>query len=406
MRDKEIESLIKKEIKRQNETLAMIPSENFTSSDIMTALGSPLTNKYSEGYPGKRYYPGNEFCDAIENLAIERGLKVFGLNASEWGLNVQPHSGSPANIEIYSALMNPGDTFMGMGLSAGGHLTHGHRVSLSGRFFKAVQYGVDENGLVNFEEVLKLAEEHKPKIIVSGFTAYPRIIDFKKFQEIAKLVGAYHVVDMSHVAGLIAGGAYPSPFPYADVVMTTTHKTMRGPRGAVIFSRKELSEKIDKAVFPGSQGGPHNNVTAGIAIMFKEALEPGFKKYAAQVVKNARALAEELKRLGFKLVSGGTDSHLLLADVRGMNVDGMTAQNRLEKAGITANRNTVPGDPSPFKPSGVRFGTPSLTTRGMKEKEMKIVAQLIYDAIHEKPGVKARVLSLCKKFPATKFLKW
>ncbi len=406
MKDKVIEKLIKKETKRQNETLDLIASENFTSKDILEALGSPLSNKYSEGYPGKRYYPGNEFCDEIENIAIERGLKVFGLNKNEWGLNVQPHSGSPANLEIYTALMEPGETLMGMQLSAGGHLTHGHKVSLTGRFFKAVQYGVDAGtGLINFGEVQRLAVLHRPKVIVSGFTAYPRVVDFKRFYEIAKSVQAYHVVDMSHIAGLIAGGSYPSPFPYADVVMTTTHKTMRGPRGAVIFSRKELSEKIDKAVFPGAQGGPHNNVTAGIAIMFYEAMQPDFKKYANQIVKNAAALGEELKRLGFVLVGGGTESHLLLADMRSAEVDGMTAQNRLEAAGIIANRNTVPGDPSPFKPSGIRLGTASLTSRGMKERDMKTIAKLILDAIKEVPGTKENVLKQCKKFPAKKFLK-
>ena len=420
MRDLIVKKLIQSEIKRQNETLGMIPSENFTSLDVMEAVGSPLTNKYSEGYPGKRYYPGNEFCDAIENLAIERGLKVFGLNPDEWGLNVQPHSGSPANIEIYSALMEPGDTIMGMKLAAGGHLTHGHKISITGRVWNSVQYGVDENGLIDFHEVLRLAEEHRPKVIVSGFSAYPRLVDWKRFNEIAKLVGAYHVVDMSHTAGLIAGKAHPSPFPHADVVMTTTHKTMRGPRGAVIFARKNksvtktvngkettntLAELIDKSVFPGAQGGPHNNVTAGIAVMFNEALTPGFNKYAEQTVKNARALADALTNLGFKLVSGGTDSHLLLADVRPLGVDGMTAQNRLEQAGIIANRNSVPGDSSPFKPSGVRFGTPSLTSRGIKEKEMKAVAQFIYEAIKGEKGVRAKVLKLCKKFPATKFLK-
>lgn len=409
MKDKKIERLIKLETKRQSETLDLIASENFTSRDILEALGSPLSNKYSEGYPGKRYYPGNIYCDEIENLAIERGLKVFGLDKNEWHLNVQPHSGSPANLEIYTALMEPGETLMGMQLASGGHLTHGHKVSLTGRFFKSVQYGIDPgNGLVNFGEVQKLAVEHKPKVIVSGFTAYPRVVDFKRFYEIAKSIGAYHVVDMSHVAGLIAGHAYPSPFPYADVVMTTTHKTMRGPRGAVIFARKDernLAEKIDKAVFPGAQGGPHNNVTAGIAVMFYEALQPSFKKYASQIIKNASVLAESLKELGFTLVGGGTDSHLLLLDMRSHGLDGMAAQNRLEAAGIIANRNTVPGDPSPFKPSGIRLGTPSLTSRGMKERDMKIVAKLIESAIKESPNTKQEVLKLCKKFPASRFLK-
>ncbi len=406
MHDKVIEKLIKKEIKRQDETLDLIASENLTSRDILEAVGSPLINKYSEGYPGKRYYPGNEVCDEVEMIAIERGLKCFKLDPNEWHLNVQPYSGSPANLEIYTALMEPGETLMGMQLSAGGHLTHGHKVSITGRFFKAVQYGVDAGtGLINFAEVQKLAVEHKPKVIVSGFTAYPRVVDFKRFYEIAKSVGAYHVVDMSHIAGLIAGEAYPSPFPYADAVMTTTHKTMRGPRGAVIFCRKELAEKIDKAVFPGAQGGPHNNVTAGKAIMFYEAMQPAFKKYAKQIVKNSVALAKALKDLGFTLVSGGTDSHLLLVDMRNQGVDGMTAEKRLENVGIIANRNTVPGDPSPFKPSGVRIGTPSLTSRGMKEKEMKTLAKLIMDAVKEKSGTKENVLKLCKKFPASKFLK-
>lgn len=406
MKDKLIEKLIKKEIKRQDDTLDLIASENLTSRDILEAVGSPLINKYSEGYPGKRYYPGNEVCDEVEQIAIDRGLECFKLDKNEWHLNVQPYSGSPANLEIYTALMEPGDTLMGMQLSSGGHLTHGHKVSVTGRFFKAVQFGVDPGtGLINFAEVQRMAVEHKPKVIVSGFTAYPRVVDFKHFYEIAKSVQAYHVVDMSHVAGLIAGEAYPSPFPYADVVMTTTHKTMRGPRGAVIFCRKELAEKIDKAVFPGAQGGPHNNVTAGKAIMFYEAMQPEFKKYAKQIVKNSSALSEYLTQLGFNLITGGSDSHLILVDVRNMDVDGMTAEKRMEEAGIIANRNTVPGDPSPFKPSGVRLGTASLTSRGMKEQDMKMLAKLIFDAIKQKTGTKENVLRLCRKYPASKFLK-
>lgn len=405
MKDAIVRKLIKQESKRQDETLDLIPSENFTSTDVMEAVGSVFTNKYSEGYPGKRYYPGNEFCDELENLAIERGLKLFKLSPKNWHLNVQPHSGSPANLAIYSALMEPGDTLMGMSLSSGGHLTHGHKVSITGKIFNAVQYPVDEDsGLINYGEVEKMAKKHKPKVIVCGFTAYPRLIDFKRFKYIAEKVGAYLVVDMSHLAGLIAGGSYPSPFKYADVVMTTTHKTLRGPRGAVIFSRKELSDKIDRAVFPGMQGGPHNNTTAGIAVAFAEAMKPDFKKYAENVVKNAIALSEYLKELGFLLVTNGTDSHLILMDLRSQDIDGFTAEKRLEKAGIIANRNTIPGDKSPFKPSGLRIGTPSLTSRGMKPKDMKKVAELMLAAITEKKGVRYEVLKLCRKFPAAKFL--
>lgn len=406
MKDTKLQSLIRAEIKRQEETLDLIASENLASKEILKILGSPLTNKYSEGYPGKRYYPGNVYYDKIERLARERGLKTFKLSSDNWSVNVQPHSGSPANLAIYTALVAPGETIMGMKLAAGGHLTHGHKVSATGMFWKSVQYGVDEiSGLVDYEEVRKLAEKNRPKIIVSGFTAYPRQIDFKKFGEIAKNVGAYHMADISHIAGLVAAGVHPSPFPYADAVMTTTHKTLRGPRGAVIFSRVEISEKIDRAVFPGLQGGPHNNITAAIAQMFYEATRPEFKKYGRQVVKNAKVLAKTLSKSGFKLISGGTDTHLILADVRGLRVDGLEAQNRLEKAGIIANRNSIPGDPSPFKPSGVRIGTPSVTTRGMKEKDMIVLGGLIYDAVSNKAGVRQKVLKLCKKFPAKKFLK-
>ncbi len=406
MKDAKLENLIRAEIKRQEQTIDLIASENLASKEILEIIGSPLTNKYSEGYPGKRYYPGNAYYDEIEKLAQVRGLKTFRLDPDEWSINVQPHSGSPANLAIYTALVASGETIMGMKLAAGGHLTHGHKISATSKFWKSVQYGVDEKtGLIDYEEVRKLAEENKPKIMVSGFTAYPREVDFKKFGEIAKGVGAYHLVDISHIAGLIAAGVHASPFPYADVVMTTTHKTLRGPRGAVIFSRKELSDKIDRAVFPGLQGGPHNNITAAIARMFYEAMQPGFKKYAGQVVKNAKILAKTLNGFGFKLISGGTDTHLILADVRGLQVDGLEVQNRLEKAGIIANRNSIPGDPSPFKPSGIRIGTPSVTTRGMKEKDMVVLGGLMYDAISNKTGVKQNVLKLCKKFPAKKFLK-
>ncbi|KKU11499.1 MAG: Serine hydroxymethyltransferase [Parcubacteria group bacterium GW2011_GWB1_45_7] len=405
MKDKEIQKLINLEIKRQKETLDLIASENLASRDVLAPLGSPLSNKYSEGYPGKRYYPGNEYHDKIEILAQKRALKLFKLDPKKWSVNVQPYSGSPANLAVYVGLAEPGDTIMGMKLAAGGHLTHGHKVSASGIFYNSVQYGVNpKTGKVDYDEVLRLAKKAKPKVFVSGFTAYPRRFNFKKFGEIAKKVGAYHLSDISHIAGLVAGGAHPSPFPYADVVMTTTHKSLRGPRGAVLFSRNEIKEKIDKAVFPGLQGGPHNNVTASKAVAFKEAMRPEFKIYARQIVKNAEALAGELKKLGFNLVTGGTDTHLILVDMRAFNMDGLTAERRLEKSNIVANRNSVPGDPSPFKPSGVRLGTPSLTTRGMKEKEMRLIAHLIYDAVHNKKGTKAKVIALCKKFPAKSYL--
>lgn len=419
MRDKKIEALIKKETIRQAETIDLIASENFVSSDVREALGSVLTNKYSEGYPGKRYYPGNVFYDEIENIAKERALRLFKLNPKEWHVNIQPYSGSPANLAIYSALIEPGETIMGMALSSGGHLTHGHKASLTGKFWCSVQYTVNQKtGLIDFTAVRKLAEKERPKIIVSGFTAYPRKVDFKKFGEIAKGVGAYHVADISHIAGLVVAGVHPSPFPYAHVVMTTTHKTLRGPRGAVIFSRNlklktlnsqlSIAEAIDRAVFPGMQGGPHNNVTAAKAVAFLEALQPSFKKYARQIVKNAQALAKELKRHGFKLVSGGTDTHLILIDLKNKNIEGanpsagsgQAAEKKLEGVGIIANRNSVPGDVSAFKPSGLRLGTATLTTRGMKEKEMKIVAKLINDALTDisLSAIRKSVQKLCRKF--------
>jgi glycine hydroxymethyltransferase len=405
MKDTVIKKLITKEVKRQDVTLDLIASENTVSQDVLEALGTPLTNKYSEGYPGKRYYPGNEYYDEIETLAQERVLSLFKLSPKKWHVNVQPYSGSPANVAIYNALMKPGETLMGMKLASGGHLTHGHSVSLTGKVWRSVQYTLDaKTELIDLDEVEKLAKKERPKVIVSGFTAYPRKINFKRFGDIAKKVGAYHVADISHIAGLIAGGMHPKPFPYADAVMTTTHKTLRGPRGAMIICRQEIADKIDKSVFPGMQGGPHNNVTAAKAIAFHEAAQPAFTTYAKQIVLNAKALAKALKEHGFRLVSGGTDTHLILMDVRPFAKNGMEAQDRLEAIGIIANRNTIPGDASAFDPSGVRLGTPSLTSRGMKEKEMEKVAELIYAAISgkSKAAIKKEVAVLCKRFPVQK----
>ncbi|MDP3947356.1 MAG: serine hydroxymethyltransferase [bacterium] len=415
MKDKEIFHLIGKEVERQEATLDLIASENIASGEVMAAVGSPLMNKYSEGYPGRRYYPGNEYYDEIELIAQARALRCFGLRPRAWCVNVQPYSGSPANLAVYTALMPEGGTLMGMALASGGHLTHGHKVSMTGRWWKAVQYGVDpKTELIDYAAVAKLARKARPQVIVSGFTAYPRRVDFKKFGEIAKRVGAYHVADISHIAGLVAAGVHPSPFPYADVVMTTTHKTLRGPRGAVIFANRksqianrsgiDLPSAIDKAIFPGLQGGPHNNATAGKAIAFFEVLQPSFRVYARQVVRNARALAYELERLGARVVAGGTDTHLLLLDARSFGIDGMTAERRLEEAGIVANRNSISGDVSPFKPSGLRLGTPSLTTRGMKEKEMRIVAGLIARALRDADvkAVARETHALAKRFPIFK----
>ena len=376
MKDKQVEKILKAEEARQKKNITLISSENYVSKDVEMAVGSKLGNKYSEGYPGKRYYKGQENSDKIETLAQERALKVFGLSKKTWAVNVQPLSGSPMNTAVYFALLNPGDTIMGMALTAGGHLTHGHKVSLSGKYFNSVQFGVDPSTeAINYAEVEKLALENKPKIIVAGFTAYPRKIDWKKFREIADKVGAYLLVDMSHIAGLVAGKSYPSPFPYADIVTTTTHKTLRGPRGGMIFSRiddRKLNEKIDKAVFPGLQGGPHMNNIAGLAVALGEALNPKFKDYAKQVVKNAQAMAATFKKLGYHVVSGGTDSHLLLVDVwqDGKGLTGEQASVVLEKNGIVVNKNTVPSEKrTPFDPSGLRLGSAAETTRGWKEKD-------------------------------------
>lgn len=412
-KDKLIQKLINQEIKRQEMTINLIPSENYASLEVLKVLGSPLTNKYSEGYPGKRYYAGNVYIDEIEELAKKRALKLFGLNSGKWGVNVQPYSGSPANMAVYYALLSPGDRILGMSLPHGGHLSHGWKVNFSARFYKSFQYGVGRDGLIDYKDLRKLARKVKPKIIVAGATAYPRKFDFQKFSRIAKEVNAYLLADISHIAGLVAAGVHPSPFPYADVITTTTHKTLRGPRGALIFTNRQssvaqknkidIAATVDKAVFPALQGGPHNHQTAAIAVALEEANQPAFKKYAQQIVKNANVLAKELQNYGFKLVSGGTDNHLLLVDLINKNISGKEAQNLLEQAGIIVNKNMIPYDSrSPFDPSGIRLGTPAITTRGMKEKEMKKISELIYHLLIKKEDlklIKKEVESLCKKFP-------
>jgi glycine hydroxymethyltransferase len=409
-KDSQIGKLINLETERQKTSLQMIPSENHCSPAVREALGSILTDKYAEGYPGKRYYGGNQFIDKVESLCIERAKKLFKVEH----VNVQPHSGSPANAAVYMATCEPGDTIMGMALAMGGHLTHGFKLSFSGKFFKAVQYGLDPTThLINYDEVETLTREHKPKLIWVGGSAYPRIIDFKKMGEIADSVGAYLAADIAHIAGLVAGGAHPSPVPYVHIVTTTTHKTLRGPRGGIIMVTKkglekdaDLAKKIDKAVFPGLQGGPHENAIAAIAVCLKEAATPAFKKYAAQIVKNAKVLAEELKKYGFNVISGGTENHLLLIDLRNKNITGADAQDLLENMGISANKNAIPFDPAPpFKPSGLRLGTPAITTRGMKEKEMKQIASWINEVITSPKSaskIRAEVKKMCTKFSLPK----
>ncbi len=384
MKDTQIAKLIKAEKERQKKVINLIASENVVSKDVLEALGSELTNKYAEGYPGKRYYGGNEVVDKIESLAQERALKLFGLSKDKWNVNVQPLSGSPANLAVYTALVPKGCKIMGMSLSHGGHLTHGHRVSATGKFWEQVPYGVNsETEVIDYDEIKKIAKKEKPNIIVCGFTAYPRVVDFKKFRDIADTCGAILMCDMSHFAGLVAGKQYPSPFAYADIVTTTVHKTLRGPRSALIFSKKDernFGEKIDKTVFPGLQGGPHINQIAGVAVALKEASAPEFKKYALQVKKNAKTLADELKKLGWHIVSGGTDSHLVLVDVwmNGKGISGTEASDRLEKAGIIVNKNTIPGETrSAFDPSGIRLGTAAETTRGKTEKSFIAIARKI-----------------------------
>ena len=400
--DEEVGQAIKDEYARQNRNIELIASENIVSPTVLYAMGSVLTNKYAEGYPGKRYYGGCENVDVVENIAIERVKKLFNCEYA----NVQPHSGAQANMAVFFAMLKPGDTYMGMSLDAGGHLSHGSPVNFSGKYFNCVPYGVDENGYIDYDNILELAKQHKPKLIIAGASAYPRIIDFKKFREIADEVGAYLMVDMAHIAGLVAAGLHPNPFPYADVVTTTTHKTLRGPRGGVILSNNEINEKFNfnKAIFPGTQGGPLEHVIAGKAVAFKEALDPSFKKYQAQIVKNCKALATSLKNKGFNMVTGGTDNHLLLLDLTNFGITGKELQTRCDNVYITLNKNAIPNDPrSPFVTSGVRIGTAAITSRGMKEEDMEIIADLIYQTVTDYENnidnIREKVVTLCNKYP-------
>jgi glycine hydroxymethyltransferase len=419
--DPQIAKLIELETERQKTSLEMIPSENHSSPAVREALGSLLTDKYAEGYPGKRYYAGLKYYDILEDLCRDRAKKLFKVAH----VNVQPYSGSPANAAVYMAVCEPGDTIMGMALPMGGHLTHGWKVNFSAKFYNSVQYGVDEKtSLLDYGAIEKMAKENKPKLMWVGATAYPRIFDWKKLGDIADSVGAYLAADIAHIAGLVAGGAHPSPAPYVHIISTTTHKTLRGPRGGIIMVTQkgiekdpDLPKKIDKAIFPGLQGGPHMHQVAAIAVCLKEASTPAFKKYAHQIVKNAKALAAALKKHGFNLVSGGTENHLILVDLRNKNISGPEAQDLLEAAGITINKNTIPFDPAPpFKPSGIRMGTPAITTRGMKEKEMEKIAGWINEVISSpRPEgarlataaksvkkVREEIRNFCKKFPLPK----
>lgn len=401
--DQEIIKIINKEEKRQIEEMEMIASENYVSKAVLEAMGTVLTNKYSEGYPGKRYYGGNHVIDEVENLAIERAKLLFGAEH----VNVQPLSGSPANAAVYFAFIKPGDKVLGLRLDHGGHLSHGHPVNFSGLLYNFVQYEVDaESGRIDMEEVRKIALKEKPKMIVAGYSAYSREIEWKKFKEIADEVGAYTFADIAHTAGLIAGEQMDNPVSIFDVVSTTTHKTLRGPRGAMIMCKEEFAQKIDKAVFPGMQGGPHDHITAAKAVAFREALDPSFKEYAKQVIKNAKVLATELMNLGYHVISDGTDNHLLVADMTSKGLSGKDAENVLDRIGISVSRSTIPNDPNPpLNPSGVRFGTPAITTRGMKEEEIKRIAVWIDSAIKNRENIevldniKKEVKDLCLEFP-------
>ena len=400
--DPEIADAIVAEQERQNSHIELIASENWVSKAVMAAMGSPLTNKYAEGYPGKRYYGGCECVDVVENLAIERAKELFGCDYA----NVQPHSGAQANLAVQFAVLNPGDTIMGMNLDHGGHLTHGSPVNISGKYFKVVPYGVDDNGFLDYDRMRELALECKPKMIIAGASAYARTIDFKKFREVADEVGAVLMVDMAHIAGLVAAGLHPSPIPYADVVTTTTHKTLRGPRGGMILANKEAAEKynFNKAIFPGIQGGPLMHVIAGKAVCFKEALSDDFKVYQQQIINNAQALCKGLIDRGIKIVSGGTDNHLMLVDLTTYDLTGKAVEKMLDEAHITCNKNTIPNDPkSPFVTSGVRLGTPAVTSRGMKEDDMDLIAEAIAAVIKEQeagiPAARAIVQKLTDKYP-------
>ena len=399
--DSEIADAIQAEMERQNSHLELIASENWVSKAVMAAMGSPLTNKYAEGYPGKRYYGGCQCVDVVEDLARERAKKLFGCDYA----NVQPHSGAQANLAVFFAMLEPGDKVMGMNLDHGGHLTHGSPVNISGKYFNVVSYGVNDEGVIDYDKVREIAVKEKPKMIIAGASAYARIIDFKKFREIVDEVGAYLMVDMAHIAGLVAAGLHPSPIPYADVTTTTTHKTLRGPRGGLILCNQEAADKFNfnKAVFPGIQGGPLEHVIAGKAVCFKEALEPEFAEYQKQIIKNAQALSKGLMGRGVKIISGGTDNHLMLIDLRGEEVTGKELEKRLDAAHITCNKNTVPNDPrSPFVTSGVRLGTPAVTTRGLKEEDMDVIAECIALVLQNEDNiekVKGMVAELTAKYP-------
>lgn len=399
--DEEVGALLAGELRRQRRNIELIASENIASAAVIACMGTVLTNKYAEGLPAKRYYGGCEVVDEVECLAIARAKQLFGAEF----VNVQPHSGAQANLAVYAALLQPGDTILGMSLANGGHLTHGAPANQSGKVYNAISYGVDpQTGRIDYDEVARLAEIHKPKLIVAGASAYPRAIDFRKFAEIAHANGALLMVDMAHIAGLVAGGAHMSPVPYADIVTTTTHKTLRGPRGGIIMGREEFAKKINSAVFPGTQGGPLMHVIAAKAICFQEAMQPEFSDYAHQIVKNSQALAAALLEKGFDLVSGGTDNHLMLADLRPLHITGKELQRRLDENYITVNKNAIPNDPEkPFVTSGVRIGTPAATTRGMKEDDMRVIAQCIYDTAVDFEGtqekVRAAVGELTSKYP-------
>jgi glycine hydroxymethyltransferase len=394
--------LIQQETDRQSNTIRLIASENYASDEILSALGSSLTNKYSEGYPHSRYYEGQEFIDQIELIAIENAKKLFQAQFA----NVQAYSGSPANLAVYLALLQPNDTILGLSLPSGGHLTHGHKVSISGKWLNSISYGLNTNGYIDYDKIEALAQEHKPKLIISGHSAYPKQVDFKRIGDIAKSIGAYHLADISHISGLVATGLHPHPFPDADIITTTTHKILRGPRGALIMTNDpDLAQKIDKAVFPGLQGGPHNNNIAGIAIALEDALRPEYTEYCQQVIKNAQSLAQALQTRGFEIVSGGTENHLLLVDLRNQGIDGDTLSKALNSVNIETNKNTIPFDTaSPFKPNGIRLGTPAVTTLGLKEQDMDTIADFIYQVLQNIDNkdnlghLRAQVITFISKF--------